>query len=395
MAPKGLLAPINVEERHLTLGTGHCTAFVKAANAGCRTPISFIQDESGCINVEFLKKQKQFRLMLERGWEFTQLPWQVEVAWPSSPEILQRALNSTSEVASAVTELEGAVTIGECLETGESETSAIATATSGNPLWAPYAAVLAELARRYGGGRQVPLLHKLDSYAKKHGGNRRLGEELLHAVVYGFKYPDPTAHLPRVVDMLLTTNMVAPKVVDGVARCVTKSDVGQLSNAKKLPLMQEVEEHLERADTLCSYMLKNHPSAGNAESNFVSQVENLEGLFKVRLGAFLTKKGEATFERKTYASVNAVVETFLKDLFHILSDGGVPFECPIDEKWKAILAATKLEDEPAAAATSAETKLLTPEELKSKKEALLRAGFKPGTMVYEKAVGAKEGVFRN
>ena len=227
------------------------------------------------------------------------------------------------------------------------------------------------------------------------GGNRRLGEELLHAVVYGFKYPDPTAHLPRVVDMLLTTNMVAPNVVDGVARCVTKSDVGQLSNAKKLPLMQEVEEHLERADTLCSYMLKNHPSAGNAESNFVSQVENLEGLFKVRLGAFLTRKSDATFERKTYASVNAVVETFLKDLFHILSDGGVPFECPIDEKWKAIIVAAKLEDEPAAAATSAETKLLTPEELKSKEEALLRAGFKPGTMVYEKAVGAKEGVFRN
>ena len=43
-----------------------------------------------------------------------------------------------------------------------------------------------------------------------------------HAVVYGFKYTVPTAHLPRVVDMLLTTNMVAPNVVDGVARCVTK-----------------------------------------------------------------------------------------------------------------------------------------------------------------------------
>ena len=117
LASKGLLAPINGKERHLTLGTGHCTAFVKAANAGCRTPISFIQDESGCINVEFLKKQRQFRLMLERGWEFTQLPWQVEAAWPSSPDISHRALISTSEVASAVTELEGAVTIGECLGT--------------------------------------------------------------------------------------------------------------------------------------------------------------------------------------------------------------------------------------------------------------------------------------
>ena len=143
---------------------------------------------------------------------------------------------------------------------------------------------------------------------------------------------------------------------------------------------------------MCSYLLKNHP---RAQGTLRATSENLEGLFTVRLGAFLTKKGEATFERKTYASVNAVVETFLKDLFHILSDGGVPFECPIDEKWKAILAAAKLEDEPAVAATSAETKLLTPEELNSNDETLLRAGFKPSTLVYEKCVGAKEGVFRN
>ena len=164
LASKGLLAPINGKERHLTLGTGHCTAFVKAANAGCRTPISLIQSESGWINLEFLKKQKQFRTRLEQGWEFTELKWQVEAAWPSSPEILQRASNSSTEVASSVSELEGAVTIGECLETSDSEATAIATATSGNPLWTSDAAVLAELACRYGGGRQFPLLHKLDCF---------------------------------------------------------------------------------------------------------------------------------------------------------------------------------------------------------------------------------------
>ena len=83
------------------------------------------------------------------------------------------------------------------------------------------------------------------------------------------------------------------------------------------------------------------------------------------------------------------METFLKEWFHILSECGAPFECPIGEKWEAILAKSKLEDEPAAAAASAETKLLTPEELKSKEEALLRAGFKPGTLVHGKGVGAK------
>ena len=66
-----------------------------------------------------------------------------------------------------MTELEGAVTIAECLEAGDDVDSAIAAATSGHPIWAPYANVLADLAKRYGGGKNVPLLHKLDSFATK------------------------------------------------------------------------------------------------------------------------------------------------------------------------------------------------------------------------------------
>ena len=263
--------------------------------------------------------QRQYKTMLEKGWEFTQLPWQVEAAWPTSPDLLQRALNSTSEVHSSVTELEGAVTIAECLETGMSDHEAVQTAASGNPLWEPYAKTLAELAKRYGGGHQVPLLHKLDTFSKKHGENRRLGEEFLAAVVSSFKYPDPSLVLPRVVDMLLTTNMVAPKVVDGVARCITKSDVTSLSMAKKLPVLQEIEGHLGEADDICAFVLKNHPSiAKDKDGDFTNSIENLEGLFKVRLGAFVTKKGEQTFEKKAYESIESIVQTFPKKCYDFL-----------------------------------------------------------------------------
>ena len=148
----GMLAPITGRERNLTLGFGHCTDFVKAANAGCRTPITCIQDVAGSTSLPFLKMQRQYQTMLEVGWEFIQHSWQVEAAWPSAPDVLQRALNSTSEVHSAVTEQEGAVTIAECLEAGDDVASAIAAATNGHPIWAPYATVLAALAKRYGGG---------------------------------------------------------------------------------------------------------------------------------------------------------------------------------------------------------------------------------------------------
>ena len=66
-----------------------------------------------------------------------------------------------------MTELVGAVTIAEALEAGEDEASAIDMAVSGIPLWTDYAPILFELARRFGGGSDVPLLHKLDSFAKK------------------------------------------------------------------------------------------------------------------------------------------------------------------------------------------------------------------------------------
>lgn len=129
----GMLAPITGEERHLTLCTGHCAAFVKAVNAGCRTPITCIQDVAGNTNLPFLKMQRQYQTMLEVVWEFIQRPWKVEAVWPSAPDVLQRALNSTSEVHSAVTELEGAVSIAECAEAGDDVDSAIAAETSGHP----------------------------------------------------------------------------------------------------------------------------------------------------------------------------------------------------------------------------------------------------------------------
>ena len=119
--------------------------------------------------------------MLEEGWEFRYLPWQVEAAWPDAPALIQRALNATHECRSPPTELEGAVTIAEAIESGDDDNTAIDAATAGSPVWAGYADKLLTLAKHYGGGKRdgadgtekvlVPLLHKLDAFAKRHGEN--------------------------------------------------------------------------------------------------------------------------------------------------------------------------------------------------------------------------------
>ena len=388
---KGMLAPITGDERVLTLGTGHCAAFCKAGNAGCRTPLAYLQDAAGKINLAWLKMQPDYKVMLEDGWVFAVLPWQVEAAWPGAPDVLQRALNSTSDVHSSVTELEGAVTIAEALESGETQEDAIAQAISGEPLWRAYADILAELCRRYGGGQKVPLLHKLDGFAKKHGENRRLGEEYLSAVVRGFKYADPTVQVPRVVDMLLTVNMVSPKVVDGIARCVTKTDVQVLSNKSKLAVVLAAEKHLERAEELCDYIKTHHPSAARADAEFIDKIDSLEGLFKVRLGAYITKKGVATFEGKNYDNMDAVVQVFLKEAYDAIAAKDCSgFTLPMDAAWQEILLKAKpcKEKEPAPAAA---TKLRSMEELKSTEAVADRQGLKPGVKVYEKTVGSTEG----
>ena len=191
--------------------------------------------------------------------------------------------------------------------------------------------------------------------------------------------------------MLLTTNMVAPKVVDGVARCITKSDVTALSTAKKLPLLQEIEGHLGEADDICAFLLKNHPSIANdQDGDFTNNVENLEGLFKVRLGAFVTKKGEATFEKKTYESIESIVQTFLKEVYDILMKQETLVQLPVSQKWQAILAKVK-EPEKKEEAEPSGSKLLSVDELTSKEQTAFRAGFKPGKLIFEKAVGAAEG----
>ena len=74
------------EELYMSIGTGHMVCFCRAANAGCSTPFKNIQNDEGVISSESLKKDAEFKVMLEVGWPFDILPWQVEVTWPTLPE---------------------------------------------------------------------------------------------------------------------------------------------------------------------------------------------------------------------------------------------------------------------------------------------------------------------
>ena len=65
-------------------------------------------------------------------------------------------------------------------------------------------------------------------------------------------------------------------------------------------------------------------------------------------------------------------------------------QLPVNQKWQAIFAKVK-EPEKKEEAEPSGSKLLSVDELTSKEQTAFRAGFKPGNLIFEKAVGAAEG----
>ena len=137
-ASKGMLAPVSGRERLLSVGTGHTTQFFKAAKFGCATSEPTLADAAsgGKLNAEGLCRDPRFKAALNQGWLWTIVPWQAEVTWPHLPDLAQRALNASNNVASLMSELEVCVSIAEFAElmpAGSSFTSCVEAVKMNQP----------------------------------------------------------------------------------------------------------------------------------------------------------------------------------------------------------------------------------------------------------------------
>ena len=154
----GLLAPLTGMERGLSVGCGHFTAFVRAAQAGCHTHELGIANSDKRIYFSKLRRDTTFAKLLDEGWEWFVISESVEELLPGLPNFFQRALNATNSAASDASELEVASAIAEFYEMGRKSGEApawdtcIQAAFACNPFCAPYAQVLAEFSRKFGGG---------------------------------------------------------------------------------------------------------------------------------------------------------------------------------------------------------------------------------------------------
>ena len=64
----GLLAPLNSQERYLTVSSGHVSQFVKAILAECSTNQANLADAAGRLNRQSLSRDPELKKALEAGW---------------------------------------------------------------------------------------------------------------------------------------------------------------------------------------------------------------------------------------------------------------------------------------------------------------------------------------
>ena len=160
--------------------------------------------------------------MLEEGWDFLVMPWQVEATWPNLPEFGQRALNAANSVATDATEWEVAITMYETHQAMDEPDWNLAkqAALSGNPSCTAYGDAIQMIVEKFSGGVGAPLIHEQDEFAKTIGENRRSGETFSKAIA--FTELDKYNSLVHVRHALVTTNLTSPKVEDSIAKLFVK-----------------------------------------------------------------------------------------------------------------------------------------------------------------------------
>ena len=112
---------------------------------------------------------------------------------------------------------------------------------------------------------------------------------------------------------LIATNLTAKRVMDGVAKLLSKTDVNMLASKRKEAEVRSADDQLGAAHQ----MLEALPIDDAAKVELC--------LFRVRMGAYLRGNGKSTFEKYEYQNRDQIANLFLRSVFAMLNEaGGTP-----------------------------------------------------------------------
>ena len=151
----------------------------------------------------------------------------------------------------------------------------------------------------------APLVKFLDAWGKTYGSNKKLGEVFFDAVVHA-QFPSSNSRFPLVRVALLAANLVSPKIVEGIARLLTKSDVSMLCRKERAGAVMAAEEVLKEAWT-------NIKARIDDESLTERSAYGLFGKLASRTALFLCKKGKDGIDAKDFKTLKEIKSLFDAD----------------------------------------------------------------------------------
>ena len=85
------------------------------AKVGGPTPEKSLATDKGMIDVGKLKRNPEFKAMIELGWEWTIVPAAVDEKFPLFAKVAQKAINTANHVGIKMGELETQITLSDLI----------------------------------------------------------------------------------------------------------------------------------------------------------------------------------------------------------------------------------------------------------------------------------------
>ena len=307
----GLLAPVNFGERYVSVGCGHTVAFAKQADRKGATTEPSLSDADGRIDLNKLSSDQVLISMIYEGWDWTIIPFGVDVKFPKLAQVGQAALNASNNVASLVSELESAVTLCSTMEdpcvqnVDDWEALALENVRSVCAPCASYCHIILRYVKEFAGGPGAPMIKFMDAAAKQFHCNVCIGENFWAAVTDA-EFFVKTSKFPLVRTACMLCNLCSDKKEDGIARLLLKGEITKLASKAAADKVVEAEHLLKDAmgikDTL-------------VQTGSKSEEDTMKPLGKlfVRIALLLTGKEKLGREKVEYTS-EQIKSMFLKDL---------------------------------------------------------------------------------
>lgn len=269
-----------------------------------------------------------FRQMC-RSWRWLIVSEQVEKWFPDLPLQWSSVLNNRHAANRQKREMEVMMELASNFCRSKSWDTAASLVVQGEPQCAGYMPWLIKFVKFYGGGQSAtesesfPLIRYLQLWATTYGsmqGSVVLGHEYCVAVIDGAFQAGVGSLFPFMRTALFATNLTAlpAKIVDGISKLITKSDVQRLAAKDKTEDMLFSEALMAKAWTQTNKALLDNPALKPATAF------GAFGKLQTRLVLQLLQKQKHGREPKGFDSFAQIETLWQKDLAKLLATAAEP-----------------------------------------------------------------------